>query len=172
MRKILYLMSNSANWKPCWTPFQARLGAECSFPPSWRKSIYQNGIDFNLLDAVADYPPAATGIEFKITIDEPQGIAPSLLVQVEFFKPPAPEARKNFTQPFKYWDELVCGGFPSRGVGPGDSGVGASETRFIDPYTVEHYLESYEADSACFNLIINLAAFWSKDHPVRHVEIG
>jgi hypothetical protein len=140
--------------------------------PLDRYVAYQNGMGLNLLDAVVEYPPATKGANFQITIQEPQGIAPSLLIRVEFFKPPAPETRKKFTQPFKYWDELLCGGFPVSETAPGYSGVGASETLFIDPSTVEHYLEAYSADPACFNLIINLAAAWSNDHPVRSVEIG
>lgn len=141
------------------------------FSPLELYAAYQNDSSTNLLEVKADYPLVVDKLGFRVMKGELVGVAPELLIRLEFMQAVPSDVRDDLIQPFEYWDELMCGGFPPEGESPGDSGVGPGSTRFIDQYTVEHYLESFRGDPVCFNLIINLASHWSKRFPVRKVEI-
>ena len=141
------------------------------FAPLERYVACLNDSSTNLLELKADYPLVVDKLGFRVMKGELVGVAPELLIRVEFMQAVPQGVRDDLIQPFEYWDELMCGGFPPEGESPGDSGVGPGSTRFIDAYTVEHYLESFCGDPVCFNLIINLASHWSKRFPVRQVEI-
>jgi hypothetical protein len=132
---------------------------------------YLEGDRQNLLLTAAPYPPRPEHLPFQLIFSEPLGTAPPVLIRVEFHRALPPEDADSFLQPFATWNRLVCGGFPPDESPVGESGVGASETSFIGPTIVEHFVESHLADPRCFNLIVRMAVGWSNRYPIKSVRI-
>lgn len=97
--------------------------------------------------------------------------APPLLVRFVLGTRPTEEEREDLLTGFSTWNALVCGGYPSPVDAPGDSGVGGPESRFTSPSVLQHTLDAWRADSACFNPLLNLAHAWRGSHPVLSVEV-
>ena len=140
--------------------------------PLQRYSACADPGDRDLLRLSAPFPNPAPKCSFAVTIHPPQRTAAALKIDVEFQRPPPAPDRHQLIEAFKWWDELVQGGYPVPVESAGSSGVGASSTRFLSPVLLRHDLEAWEADKACFAPILNLAQRWSIQYGVRAVEIA
>jgi len=129
------------------------------------------GSQGNLFSLAASYPPRIDPLPFHVELSELRGAAPTILIRVRFGIPPPIENRDDHIRAFNVWDNLLCGGFPPEGQPPGESGVGASETGFMMPTQLEHYIESHIADPQSLNPMLNMLASWSKKHPILQVDI-
>jgi hypothetical protein len=131
----------------------------------------------NLLGVSADYPRASReglllAIEDGGHLDSSGLNARELAIRIEFREPPPAALREKLMRPFEDWDELVNGGYPPEGAKPGQSAVGPSSTRFIDPYTLEHHVEGILAHPACFEPLFELARHWGQiGFPVAKFEL-
>jgi hypothetical protein len=126
----------------------------------------------NLLEAASELPPPPDQIPFTVDLNPPEGTAPELLVLVEFNQSIPPEARDFYLPPFDVWDTLMQGGYATPDDPLGTSGVGASSTRFDDPYTIHHHLDAWRASWSCFDPLIHLVISWSEKTPVARIEVS
>jgi len=125
----------------------------------------------DLLKTTAAYPAPIHKLPFAVEQVRQGGVAPAVLIRIIFQQPPAAETREQFLQALKYWDDLLCGGFPVDDGPPGESGVGRSTTHFVSPTILEHSIDALFADSRCFDLILNMAGQWSSKTKIQQIEI-
>jgi hypothetical protein len=121
----------------------------------------------NLLAVRVDYPRVQReGLSLSVEdggyLDSNGVNVRELAIRIEFRDPPAVGLREKLLRPFEDWGELLDGGYPPEGAEPGQSAVGPSSTRFIDPYTLEHHIEGLLAHPACFEPLLYLVRHWSQ----------
>lgn len=125
----------------------------------------------DLLRTRTPFPPAVAKPPFPVQVTEPKASAPPLAIRVDFATAPLRSDRPELMRAFEIWNCLMSGGFPPEEQPPGESGIGPAMTTFLSPTLLEHAVEGYIADPACFHVIINVVTALARKYPVVGLEI-
>ena len=93
----------------------------------------------------------------------------SLLVEIEFANPVAPDLRQRLLDELALWDDLSFA-YPEH---PDEQApVSGGQGHFNDPRTIHHHEWVWEAEPVAWNLLVNLCCAWNSTLPIvrLHVE--
>ena len=116
----------------------------------------------------APYPLPA----FEVDLAESIAAYPALLIAVEFRQPMETDMYSGLFDEISLWD-VLCSAYPVTGEGRGLYRAVAEEphTRFNDPWTLFHALDTWEAKRESFSLLVNLCCSWSQRYSVTRLTV-
>lgn len=122
----------------------------------------------DLLVETALRPDAVHNPPFTVDFPTDLGENSSLLVEIEFANPVAPELQPRLLDELAMWDVLSFA-YPED---PDEQApVSGGQGHFNDPHTIHHYEWVWEAEPIAWNLLVNLCCAWNRTLPIVRLHI-
>lgn len=124
----------------------------------------------NLLSESAPIPALEAEPPFEVEISLRNGVAPPLVVEVEFGQALSDQDKDRLADDIMVWTAVVHGGYPIDDQGPGNSAIGPLTVRYDDRHTLHLSADAFMAHEECFAPLQALLLHWNTDIPVLRLE--